>query len=90
MKIPSEFQLGFRTWTVKHVGKRKWYGRTYPSECRIELSSLNENAEAELHTFVHELLHAVAVTMGWSKFNDNEMRIDAMAGLLIQAMTTTK
>ena len=90
ISIPKTFELGGRTWTVKLVGKRKWYGQTTPHECKIELSKLCRTPEAELHTFLHELLHAAAITMGWSKFNNDEEHIDAMASLLQQALTTAK
>lgn len=91
MPIPKTFQLGGRTWTVKRrVRSKKWYGRTHQSECRIELSTYNKNEEEELHTFMHELLHAVAGTMGWEKLNNDEVKIDALAGLLVQAMQTSE
>lgn len=42
------------------------------------------------HTFYHELCHAIATTMGWSEWNDNEDKIDAVAGLLHQFSSTRK
>jgi hypothetical protein len=93
--IPKTFRLGGRRWTVKRnckspaLGrKNSWYGRTHFSQCRIELSQLNRDAEEEGHTFLHELLHAIASTMGWEKLNKDEHKIDAVAGLLLQALTT--
>lgn len=90
ISIPKTFQLGGRTWKVKRVGKRKWYGSTHSHSCTIELSSLCNTKEIEQHTFLHEVMHAVAITMGWSKFNDDEDKVDAMASLLLQVLTTSK
>lgn len=91
MKIPATFELAGRTWKVKRgVKTKKWYGRCHHSKCLIELSAYNRNPEEEAHSFLHELLHAVAVTMGWKSFNKNEAKIDAVAGLLLQAFTTQR
>lgn len=40
------------------------------------------------HTFYHELCHAIAMTMGWTEWNENEDKIDAVAGLLHQFVIT--
>ena len=72
------------------VRSTKWYGRTHHAKCLIELSTFNRTDEEELHTFFHELLHAIAGTMGWSKFNKNEDKIDAMSSLLLQVTLTSK
>lgn len=89
--IPKTFQLGGRTWTVRRgvkCGKKKWYGKCYGSECRIDISDHNKDPEEELHTFMHELLHAIAQIMCWDEFNEDEGKIDAVASLLLQVMTT--
>lgn len=90
ISIPSSFKLGARTWTVKRVGKKKWYGQTSHNECEIRLSSRCKDDEELLHTFLHELTHAIAYAMGWTKFNDDEAKIDGFASLLMQAMTTAE
>lgn len=86
--IPSSFQLAGRTWTVKRVGKRKWYGQTNSTKCTIKLSTLNKDDEEYRHTFLHELLHACSYAMAWTSFNNNEARIDGLANLLLQVLTT--
>ena len=89
MNIPKTFKLGSRTWTVKRkMRATKWYGRTHSHSCKIELSTLNKTPEEELHTFYHELFHAIATTMGDDKLNNNESKIDALGNLLAQFMTT--
>jgi Zn-dependent peptidase ImmA (M78 family) len=91
MAIPKTFRLGGRTWTVKRgVPSKKWYGRTHHTKCLIEISTFSKSPEEELHTFYHELLHAIAGTMGWTKFNRNEDKIDAMASLLLQVTESSE
>ncbi len=89
-EIPREFVLAGRTWKVKRVGKRKWYGSTFSHSCEIHLSSCCDTPELLAHTFLHEVLHAVATAMGWTKFNEDEDKVDAMASLILQALTTRR
>lgn len=87
--IPKTFQLGGRTWRVKRgVKSKRWYGLTQSHNCVIKLSTLNKTPEAELHTFYHELVHAVGFTMGWNLLINDETKVDAMGGLFAQAMKT--
>jgi hypothetical protein len=89
-KIPSTFRLGGRLWTVKRVGQKKWYGKTDPTACEIELSSRCKDDEELWHTFIHELMHAVAWVMGRHSFHDDEAKIDGVAGLLLQVIATAE
>lgn len=75
---------------MKLVGKRKWFGQTNHNECEIKLSSRCKDDEELLHTFLHELTHAIAYAMGWNEFNDDEGKIDGFASLLMQTMVTAK
>jgi hypothetical protein len=75
---------------VKHVGRKKWLGLTDPGDCTISLSSKNQNDEELLHTFYHELMHAVLFTMGNEKLYRDEFIIDGIGGLLAQFATTSK
>lgn len=91
MAIPKRFQLGGRTWIVKRgIKTKKWYGATEHSKCIIKLSTLNKSDEEELHTFLHELTHAIAGTMGWKKFNNDELKVDAFSSLLLQVTLTSE
>lgn len=90
ISIPKTFQLGGRTWTVKSVGKKSWYGRCNTAKCLIELSSLCKDEEELAHTFFHELMHAIAHQMRWEKLFRDEAGIDGIAGLLLQVLTTAK
>lgn len=60
------------------------------SRCVIRLSRHNKSAEEEWHTFCHELTHAICFTMGWERFNDDEIKIDAFANLLAQSLSTAE
>lgn len=87
-EVPSQFELAGRTWTVKRVSRRKWFGQTHCELCLIKISARCKNEEELRHTFLHELMHAIAYTMGWTEFNDDEPKIDGVASLLSQALTT--
>lgn len=58
--------------------------------CLIELSAKNADAEELLHTFLHELNHAIFWTMDKQKLYENEALVDGHASLLLQALTTAK
>lgn len=87
---PSSFKLGGRTWKVERVNRRgHWLGRCNSDRCRIRLNMHRIKHNEELHhTFLHELLHAVTSTMGWTRLNDDEDKIDALSSLLTQAHAT--
>ena len=88
--IPTTFQLGGRTWRVERGAKlkKKQFGDTSPELALIRLSTKCKTDEDAELTFLHELMHAIAFTMGWDELNEDEMKIDAVAGLLRQFLTT--
>jgi hypothetical protein len=86
--IPAEVTLGSRTWKIKRGVRMKALGDCDGSRCVIRLSRKNKSPEEEWHTFCHELTHAICFSMGWSEFNDDEIKIDAFANLLAQALAT--
>lgn len=75
---------------MKHVGRRKWFGRTNSGTCVIELSSRCKDDEEYLHTFLHELNHAIFWAMSKEKLWSDESLVDGHAGLLLQALVTAK
>lgn len=87
-KIPDKFRLAGREWTVERVGKKRRYGQADMTKCVIRLSARCKDEEEYQHTFLHELMHVIAYAMGWSKFYTNEMRVDGVASLLLQAILT--
>lgn len=89
MKIPTTLQIANRTWTVRRKKLRKAYGTTNFGRATITLDSAL-TGELLDHTFLHELLHATSGAMGWSAVNDDEDRLDALAGLLVQAFNTSE
>lgn len=91
MSIPKTFQLGGRTWRVKRGLQLKGrLGETDGQRCVIRLSARCGTGEEELHTFYHELMHAIAFTIGWKELNDDEEKIDALANLLLQFKQSAK
>jgi len=93
MIIPKRFKLANRTWHVVFRKRMKDYGETLADDATIKLNvKLREPGREELllHTWLHELLHAASGTMGWNEVNDDEDRIDVLAGMLAQAMTTAE
>lgn len=87
--IPKTFKLGGRTWRVKRgVRMTKGdYGDCSGSRCRIRLSRRNKSPEEELHTFYHELGHAIEFTLGWRL---THRQIDALGNMLCQFDMTSK
>lgn len=89
--IPESFRLGGREWKVKFRQKmpKGTLGECHSDNCEIHLKK-GMTGETLHHTFYHELCHAVAFTMGWSEFNGDEDKIDAVGGLLYQFLNTKK
>jgi hypothetical protein len=88
-RIPDRFQMANRNWVVKWKESKNYYGKTEGDKARITLAH-KMSSELVLQTFLHELLHAAAGTMGWDKVNSDEHRIDALAALLAQAIQTAE
>lgn len=93
MRVPKTFKCGCRTWRVKYKRRLKGndLGHCDDSEAIITLKkSLKREPSLLLHTFLHELLHATSTASGWRRVDKNEYRLDALAGLLAQALTTAR
>lgn len=93
MKIPKTFNVGCRTWRVKYKKRLKSddFGRCDKNRAVIYLKkSLKRDPELLLHTFIHELVHATSAASGWRRVDDNEYRLDALAGLIAQALSTAR
>lgn len=88
--IPTRFKLASRTWTVKRGVRMKALGVSDGQRCRIKLSRKNTPGEEELHTFCHELAHAMYFTLGWPTANDNEAKVDALGNVLAQFLATVE
>lgn len=86
MKLPSEFQVANLTWRVRFKRLKHERGKANFRNRTITLDVLlKDDEEMMLQTFLHELLHVCSFSMGWDKVNNDEPRIDALAGLLAQA-----
>jgi Zn-dependent peptidase ImmA (M78 family) len=87
---PNKFKLGSRTWKVERVERRgRWVGKCSADRCRIRLNMRRIKSNEELrHTFFHELMHAICATMGWTRLDNDEDKIDAIGNLLAQVEQT--
>lgn len=74
---------------MKHVGKKKWWGKASCGKCLIELAE-HKTKEALRHTFLHELNHAILYTMARNELFDDENFVDGHAALLLQVLTTSE
>ena len=90
MNIPTSFRVAHRTWRVRFKRMNHNHGKTDFNRGVITIDAgLRGNRELLEHTWLHELLHACAGTMGWQRVNRDEDRIDALAALLVQALNTS-
>jgi aspartate carbamoyltransferase catalytic subunit len=99
-RIPKSFQLLAHTVTVRVVSKKDWEALTDKYE-ELEDSVawwiaadnliviLRQSQTQMLHCLYHEMIHAVLHYMN-SELTHNEDFVDAMGGLLAQAMDTAK
>lgn len=85
--IPKKFKLGSRTWTVHRGVRMSDLGDCDGQRCVIRLSRKNKDAEEELHTFCHELVHAFEFALGWELKHN---KLDALANMLAQYLTTAE
>lgn len=88
MNIPTQFQLGGFTWTVKRVKRLKdKYG-----DCSLDKQTMRildtVSPQLKEQTFCHELVHAIKFSMG--EQDHDEVHTDAFATLLHQFLTTAK
>lgn len=90
-RIPVRFKIANRTWTVKRRKLKDDFGRCNEGKATITMNAgLEPGSEIEFHTFIHELLHAAAGSMGWAKVNDDETKLDALAGMLAHALQSAE
>lgn len=100
MRVPKRFHLLGHTITVRVVSKRDWevlaesyedmedaIGFWCPSENLILIR--RQRKTQVLHTFAHELTHAVLYYMNHGLYK-NEVFVDNFGGLLAQALETSE
>lgn len=94
MDIPKEFQLLGSTWKVRKKkalqhGDDPCHGLTDRVKRVISIDAAAfKDEELLAHTALHELVHAIATAMAWPELDENESRVDMLAGLLYQAWKT--
>jgi hypothetical protein len=102
--IPKTFQLMNRTWKVKHLtdkaearltkgteleGQRLW--GLCDTEHAIIWIRESSNKETMMHTFLHELGHAMFFALGWSGYFElEEPVVDGMGAAFHQFLKSKK
>jgi hypothetical protein len=96
MLIPKQFQLMAHTWTVEHVPGMitdPADGGTCRGLCEFEALRISINVAQPqsmvLHTFMHEVMHAVLWTLGRAEC-ENELFVDAVGGGLAQVFESAQ
>jgi len=98
MLIPKRFKLLGHTVEVKEDPER-FYERNSFGSCSFEAkwiklvppSPSHPITQSSLeHTFIHELVHMCIYHTEQGQLNDNEGFVDALAGLLHQALTSAE
>lgn len=96
MKIPKRFKLLGHTVEVKgepegYFEKHRFGAANYEGKW-IKITTAGPShpvTQSSIeHTFMHELVHMCLYHTEQSQLNDNEGFVDALAGLLHQALTT--
>lgn len=93
--IPKTFQLIAHTWTVRHCDGPVIApdGDQCKGLCDFDTLTISVNVTLPpslvLHTFMHEVMHAVLWSMG-SELCDNEGFVDTLGGCLSQILSTTR
>jgi hypothetical protein len=91
LKVPKTFQLGGVQWSVELVDKISGddLGECDSTGYKIQLLRSLDH-QAMVHTFYHELLHAILDTLGRSKLSKDEELVDAASNLLVQFLKTRR
>ena len=92
--IPSEFQVGGKTYTVKLVDglekRANALGLTHFDACEVEIDASIKNPDTLSITVYHELMHTIFESLGKPELNSNEELVDSVANLLHQFHKTSK
>lgn len=94
MRIPKTFQAANRTWRVRLTTSSALLDEDQNGVTHFEPAVIyirrGLRGDLLMHTFCHELLHVVTDACGLQKLNRDEDSIDALAGVLHQALKTSK
>lgn len=96
--IPKQFQLLGQTITVEWdeslAHTMDALGTTHPRENKIKLQKPNKGwgvpTEKLEHVFLHEAVHWILLSMRQTDLFNDEVFVDTFAGLLHQAIKTSK
>lgn len=91
-RIPKSFKLMGHTITVQVIHRSNWEieeASGYFDPDKNEILLLRQPRTIVLHTFYHEVTHAILYVMG-HKLYGNESFVDQVGGLLAQLMDTAE
>lgn len=92
-RIPRSFTLMNREWSVRFMtisereATENAYGYCDPENAVILLDPA-QNRDHLVHTYYHELMHAVLFTLGRNKLSRDEELVDALGGAIHQYEVT--
>ena len=91
----KKFELIGKTFTVinddKYLKEKKLLGEFRGDKCVIALRAdafKRNTSQIHVHTFFHELVHALMYSMGESALGRNEKFVDILSGLIQQFVKT--
>jgi hypothetical protein len=96
MEIPKTFKIMGYEYSVVYDDKilrlEDLQGQHNPRTLQLLLHPPDEILKKQQveHNFFHELVHAILTAMGEEEINANEQFVDVFAGLLYQALKTSK
>lgn len=102
-RIPRKFRMGAHEIVVQIVSREEMgrladdkdnppWGLYKPGENRIYVQEVRRglNRQAQLHTFYHELFHALFWNLGRLGMYEDEVLVDQSANLLMQALQSAE
>lgn len=94
MDIPKEFKLFGTTYTVEQLSKviynkESVLGQYKHDEATIQLRK-NLKRELKELTYLHEMVHAILLTLEYTELGYNEQFVERFSKALHQVLTTSK
>lgn len=95
-KVPKSFSLAGLEWTITHgevpsegnLGHCDFFEQEIIVKSKYNGKKINQQTQA--HTFYHELVHALLMSMGQHELNQNEEFVDLLGNFLYQFSKTAK
>lgn len=93
LKIPKTFTLFGREYVVKVIPAKEWdepdaVAKYLPADGLILIK--RTSGDLMVHSFLHEMMHAIYDALDESELYANEKLIDTTAGLIHQALKSAR